>query len=415
MKPKLEIVRENKYFSFLWGSQILSQLTVNSMNFLLLIRLFAETSSSIAVSMLWLAYSLPALFFGPFASPLVDRFNKRKLLATTNLLQSLVVFGYALTFQKYTFLPFLVIFFYSALNQFYLPAETATIPLVTKKPYFADANSLFLITQQGALVLSATLATFASHLLGFRTSIMLCAALLFLAFLSVLKLPKGPEGTIRSKKIEDSIETFIVSAFEGVKFIQGDKVIYYPLLLIILMQIILSVVVISIPQITQEVIGLPVSLAGLVVIPTALGTISGAILIPKLIRKGWRKIVLVKNSMAAISLLVLGVVLTSFLGNLNARLMISSLLVAGVGFSFIGIMVPTQTFLQEHTPKEYFGRVFGNMWFIVTILTVVPLLTMGMVAELFSMRVVLMVLSLLMATILVWGQKSSWGGVTNHV
>jgi len=352
MKIRLEILKENKYFSFLWGSQILSQLTVNSMNFLLLIRLFAETSSSIAVSMLWLAYSLPALFFGPFASPLVDRFNKRKLLAVTNLLQSLVILGYAFSFERYTFLPFLVVFFYSALNQFYLPAETATIPLVTKKPYFADANSLFLITQQGALVLSATLATFASHLLGFRTSIMLCAALLFLAFLSVLKLPKGPEGTIRSKKIEDSIETFIVSAFEGVKFIQGDKVIYYPLLLIILMQIILSVVVISIPQITQEVIGLPVSLAGLVVIPTALGTISGAILIPKLIRKGWRKIVLVKNSMAAISLLVLGVVLTSFLGNLNARLMISSLLVAGVGFSFIGIMVPTQTFLQEHTPKE---------------------------------------------------------------
>jgi len=55
------------------------------------------------------------------------------------------------------------------------------------------------------------------------------------------------------------------------------------------------------------------------------------------------------------------------------------------------------------------------MWFIVTILPVVPLLTMGMVAELFSMRVVLMFLSLLMATILVWGQKSSWGGVTNHV
>ncbi|OGM76274.1 hypothetical protein A2188_01525 [Candidatus Woesebacteria bacterium RIFOXYA1_FULL_43_9] len=88
---------------------------------------------------------------------------------------------------------------------------------------------------------------------------------------------------------------------------------------------------------------------------------------------------------------------------------------AGVGFSFIGIMVPTQTFLQEHTPKEYFGRVFGNMWFIVTILTVVPLLTMGMIAELFSMRSVLLVFSFLMASIFVWGQKTSWGGVTNHV
>ena len=415
MKIRLEILKENKYFSFLWGSQILSQLTVNSMNFLLLIRLFAETSSSIAVSMLWLAYSLPALFFGPFASPLVDRFNKRKLLAVTNLLQSLVVLGYAFSFERYTFLPFLVVFFYSALNQFYLPAETATIPLVTKKPFFADANSLFLITQQGALVVSATLATFASHLLGFQTSIIICAALLFLAFLSVLRLPRGPQGAGRSQKIEDSVEDFILSALAGVKFIRNDKSIYYPLILIIMMQIILSVVTISIPQITAEIIGLPVSLAGLVVIPTAVGTISGAVLVPKLIRRGWRKIVIIKNSMAGVSLLILGVVLVSFLGNLNTRLILNCLLVTGVGFSFIGIMVPTQTFLQEHTPKEYFGRVFGNMWFIVTILTVVPLLTMGMIAELFSMRSVLLVLSLLMASIFVWGQKTRWGGVTNNV
>lgn len=414
MKPNLGIFRENKYFAFLWSSQLLSQLTVNSMNFLLLIRLFAETSSSIAVSMLWLAYSLPALFFGPFASSLVDRFNKRKLLAITNLLQSLVVLGYAFTFQRYVFLPFLVIFFYSALNQFYLPAEAATIPLVTKKPFFADANSLFLITQQGALVISATLATSLSHLMGFRTSIIICATLLFVAFLSVLKLPKGAPGKVASKKIEDSLEDFVASVFEGVKFIQHDKRIYYPLLLIILMQIILSVVVVSIPQITTEIIGLPVSLAGLVVIPTAIGTITGAIYIPRLIRRGWRKIIIVKNAMMSIAFLVLGMVMVSFLGNLNLRLIIDCFLVAGVGFSFISIMVPTQTFLQENTPKELFGRVFGNMWFIVTILTVVPLLTMGMVAELFSMRLVLLVLSLLMALILLWGHKAKWGGVTNY-
>lgn len=413
MKPKLGILKENKYFAFLWGSQVLSQLTVNTMNFLLLIRLFAETSSSIAVSMLWLAYSLPALFFGPFASSLVDRFNKRKLLAITNLMQSLVVLWYAFFFNQYVFLPFLVIFFYSALNQFYLPAETATIPLVTKKPYFADANSLFLITQQGALVLSATLATSVSHLLGFQSAIIICAILLFLAFLSVLKLPKGPGGVVKPQKIEDSIEDFMHSIFAGVKFIKNDKIIYYPLLLIIMMQIILSVVVVSIPQITAEIMRLPVSLAGLIVIPTAIGTLTGAIVVSKLIRQKVRKITIIKSSMAGISLLVGGVVLVSFLSNSSLRLLLNSLLVAGIGFSFIGIIVPTQTFLQENTPKEFFGRVFGNMWFIVTILTVIPLLTMGMVAELFSMRLVLLVLSLLMAIIFVWGTKTSWGGVTN--
>ena len=46
---------KNSKFVYVWLSQILSQLTISIMNFLLLIRLFAVTGSPIATSLLWVA------------------------------------------------------------------------------------------------------------------------------------------------------------------------------------------------------------------------------------------------------------------------------------------------------------------------------------------------------------------------
>ena len=70
----------NKNFRYLWISQILSQLTINIMNFLLLIRLYVDTGSTIATSLLWISYAIPAVAIGPIAAAAVDIFERRKVL-----------------------------------------------------------------------------------------------------------------------------------------------------------------------------------------------------------------------------------------------------------------------------------------------------------------------------------------------
>ncbi len=72
-------VVKNKNFVYIWISQIFSQLTINIMNFVLLIKLFEVTGSAISTSMLWVAYSLPAILIGPVASALTDMWDKRKI------------------------------------------------------------------------------------------------------------------------------------------------------------------------------------------------------------------------------------------------------------------------------------------------------------------------------------------------
>ena len=64
-----------------------------------------------------------------------------------------------------------------------------------------------------------------------------------------------------------------------------------------------------------------------------------------------------------------------------------------IGASFVGITIPSQTFLQLATPKEFQGRVFGNFWFIVTVITILPVIFSGAVAELLGTQTLMALLT----------------------
>src|SRR5579859_5705534 len=108
---------KNTNFLAIMISQLLSQLTFNVLGFLILIRLFEQTRSTIATSFIWIAYAIPAIIVGPIAAASVDLVDKRKMLMITNLLQTLVITLYALfMYQRLVFLSYAVVFAYSFLN-----------------------------------------------------------------------------------------------------------------------------------------------------------------------------------------------------------------------------------------------------------------------------------------------------------
>src|SRR5689334_6247009 len=174
MNEYLKIIKNSK-FNYLWISQILSQVTVNMMNFLLLTRIYSETGSSIATSLLWVTYALPSIFFGPIGAASVDIINKRKMLMVTNLLQAVAVFGFLLFHTQSIFLLYFVVLAYSFFNQFYVPAESAALVIVVDKRHLASANSLFFITQQAALLFGFGFGGIIERLIGFNGSLILCS------------------------------------------------------------------------------------------------------------------------------------------------------------------------------------------------------------------------------------------------
>ena len=394
------IIFKNKHFLYLWSSQVLSQLTINIMNFLLLTHLFNVTGSSIATSLLWVSYALPAIFFGPIGAAWVDLINRRKILMLTNFLQALTVFLYFFTYGGSIFLLYFVVIVYSFFNQFYVPAENASLPSLVAKESLPQANSIFFITQQASLVIGFALAGVILRFFGFSGSLLLCGTFLFLAFISVTFLPQMKPQKKTPERLDKLLIAFFESILEGYRFIKGKRAILFPLLLLMSIQVSLAMILVTLPVLAQEILHVSVNYAGLLlVVPAGLGAITGSFYVSRFLKTGNRKKSVIELGLGTLSVsLLLIVFLTPFLSGILPAIS-GPILLFFAGLGFVSITIPTLTYLQEVTPIWLRGRVFGNLWFLITIATIFPVLFSGVITEFFgvSSLLVLIVLGLLFA------------------
>ncbi len=400
------LLKETK-FPNLWASQILSQLTINSLNFLFLVRLFAETGSTIATSFLWIAYALPAILVGPIGAASVDMISKRKMLMLATLFQAITVFTYAFLHGTRIFLLYGVAFTYSLFNQFYVPAEAASVPSLVPKKLLSQANSLFFLTQQASLILGFGLASILNKFIGFSSSLYIAAVLPLLAFIAASSLPEMlPSTELKSEGFEGGVGNFFQSISEGYQFIKSQMQVLVPFLFLGGLQVASTVAVVSFPAFASEILKIGINTAAIyIIIPTAVGAIFGAILSNKLLREGWRKKRLIEFCLMLITFSLFG--LTFIVPELThyPRLILGALITSLAGFSFVGLIIPTQTYLQEVTPGGLRGRVFGNFWFLVTIATVFPVIFSGTITDIFGIKMLFTILLGAGIAVLIYSKK----------
>ncbi|MBI3397244.1 MFS transporter [Candidatus Woesebacteria bacterium] len=399
------LFKESK-FGYLWTSQLLSQLTVNMMNFLLLFRLFAITGSSIATSLLWVFYALPAIFFGPVGSAAADILSRKSVLRASILGQATTIFFYAFLHQSKLFLLYGVVLSYSFFNQFYVPAEASALPSLVPKKYLPQANSLFFLTQQTALVIGFSLSGVFRNLIGFNNTLFLCSALLLLAFVALAFLPKLEAEDAIPTNFESAVGAFFGSIVEGYTYIRGKKQILVPFLLLGGSQVFLAILLVNVPIFVKEILNVNVLSVGIeVIFPTVMGALLGAVFSTKLLREGWSKKRLVENCLIGLSFSLY--VLVFFVPELRSlfRPVLGVLMLSIAGASYVGLIVSTQTYLQEVTPEDLRGRVFGNFWFMVTIASIFPVIFSGTITELFGIKMLLLIMAGVTFGVLLYSKK----------
>lgn len=389
-------------FQLLFISQILSQVTVNMMNFLLLARLFETTGSSIATSLLWVSYALPTIFFGPIGAGIVDLISRRKILMMTNLLQGIVIFLFIFNHDYSVFLLFAVVIAYSFLNQFYVPAESASLPSLVAKNKLPRANSLFFLAQQLSLIMGFGFAGIIEKAVGFKGSLAVCATLMFIAFISVYFLPNMNPTKKLKGDFEDVMKTFFNHIIEGYRYIKGNKTILYPLGLLFTIQVGLAIVTANLPAVAKEILHTSIAYVGLlIVVPAGIGATIASVLITRLLKNKWRKKKIIEIS--------LGILAVAIISLLFWGLFIAPIAVIFIGIGFVGVNITTFTFLQEVTPEWLRGRVFGNLWFMIAIATIFPLIFSGVISEFFGVKTLLTLMALSVIVILAFflhkGQK----------
>lgn len=400
---KNEIIRflkSNKIFSLLWLSQILSVTTTNVVNFILATKIFEKTGSTLAVSLLWIFYFLPAIFCGPFSGYFVDIWNKRKILIFTNLSQSLIVLLFLLV--KDHFYPiYSIIFLYSLADEFYVPAEASSIPWLVKKEDLPIANGLFMFTSQMAMILGFGAGGILMRIIGKTNPIFLCSLNLFMAGIACFFLPrdKSPVKKVRG------FSRFWAEIKAGYTFIMNRRVILFPIILIMFFNMFTVFLGVSLPGFATRVLGIQVQDAGpLLIVPLGLGALTGTLLVAKYSSRFRKKALMKRGFLMAFLILLFFAVALPYLKGFKTPVSFLLMFILGVAGFFI--FVPNQTLLQENIPAFLRGRTFGTIGFINTIVVLPFLLFSATIVDALGVSIFMFLASLVVLFALLFLDKA---------
>jgi len=389
-------VLKNNDFLKLWISQSLSQLTANMLNFILIVRVYEATHSTVAVGLLLALYVAPSLFLGLFAGAFIDLWSKRRVLLFTNLSQTLIVLLYLGVGTK-VWPIYSIVLLYSICDEFFNPAQAASLPALVKKEHFPAANSFFFFTLHGAFLIGYSIGGPVIKAFGQRSPFLLASLFLFIATIATYLLPKD-----RPKKkfdIEKGFGEIATDVKEGYEFIKNEPRVLIPIGLYVLSQIFVATVVILFPSFSENVLGIDIRDAGLVLIlPAGVGAVLGSIFVERTIKKlGKRILISLGIFVASFALISLALIVPRIA--MAAAFAFLTMVVLGIAAIFVNI--PSQTLLQENTPFDIRGRVFGVLGALVTVAAAIPVFVTAALVDLigvtwiiFSIAILLFILGL---------------------
>lgn len=431
VKTTLTSVFATRGFLNLWINQVLVQLSYNALNFALIIWVFRLTDSNTAVSALLFAIYLPAVVFGLFSGVLVDVIDRRKIIRMVNLFLCTLIFS--LIYVKGS-LPaiLLVTFLINALAQFYTPAEASAIPIVVKKNQLIAANAIFSATLYTCFLLGFGLAGPLISNLGINTIFALGGVILFIAFLLSLMFPpikstpdlegKKLIAALGSRKYSEIKRIGMFEITETIRLIRGKLPVLTSIMILAGVQMVVGILAVLMPGFLEKALQIKATDASyILVVPLGLGIVAGGIILG---RFGYS---FIRRRLVARGILLGG--LLFFLMGISPLISpairyfshprplpffyqppLSKILVAGsflLGIAMVSILVPSQTVLQENTPKEDRGKVFSVLGVAMSGLALVPILLSGILADIFGATPIFISLGVIIICLGLFGLKPS--------
>ncbi|WP_218080459.1 MFS transporter [Anthocerotibacter panamensis] len=379
-----EVLR-NQNFLRLWAGQVFSQLADK----VLLILMIALVSTGLRdqdninkiTSAIYFAFTIPAILFGSVAGVFVDRWSKRAVLAGSNLLRGGLVLLIPLLPRELNLL-LVITFLVSTLTQFFAPAETTTIPLILERRCLLSANSLFTTTMFGSLILGLALGEPLLAWVGVERGNWLVGGAYLVAGLILLGVGTGED---HAKRVSSDLN-ILKDLKEGLAYLRVNPPVRAALIqLVCLFSIFaaLSIFAVGLTRVVglkNEQFGLLLAMAGggMAVGAWGLGQFGGRFTRAQLAFWGSVAVAVVLALLALVQ---------------NLYLVLSLCALLGVGAAMVGI--PMQTVIQEETPPELRGKVFGLQNNAVNIALSFPLLLAGIAADTFGLQPVILATALM--------------------
>ncbi|MBX3061228.1 MAG: MFS transporter [Anaerolineae bacterium] len=177
MTEYLTLLQRNRNFRLLWWGNVISLLG-DWFNLIASASLIASlTDSGVAISYLFLVRFVPLFVVSPFAGVVADRFSRKGILITSDLLRAVTVLGFLLVRSpEQVWLLYVLTAVQFTLSAFFSPARSALLANVVAREDLVTANALDSFTWSTMLALGAFAGGVVAALFGLQTAFLMDAA-----------------------------------------------------------------------------------------------------------------------------------------------------------------------------------------------------------------------------------------------
>lgn len=143
-------VFRNRSFSLLWTGQLISTMGSALSSLAASIYIYRLTGSALSVGLMLMATAAPSLLVGLFAGVFVDRYDRKKIMITADILRAILILLIPVLVPLNIIWLYVIVMLTSAIGQFFDPAHESVLPEVASDEELAAANSLIAISSFGS-------------------------------------------------------------------------------------------------------------------------------------------------------------------------------------------------------------------------------------------------------------------------
>ncbi|WP_339268575.1 MFS transporter [Paenibacillus sp. FSL R5-0470] len=354
----------NKPFMLLIAAQLVSNVG-DWLHILALLTMvgFKWNATPWEITAISLCMAVPLLLGGPFAGYLSDRFNRKALMIGSDIARAAVVI--CLVFAGSLWQVYVLLLAKGCMDVLFSPAKSGKIKELVPAAQMDKAMALSSSIEQITKIVGPALGGLLVAAFGISVCYMIDSATFVLSAIILLGLPRTAvikkEDTEASSGDTDVRKSFRQEMLAGLHVIAGMPVVLCGIVMLVLVLLMLQIGDSQIVTLFREIPGVNGDLLGWCVAASGFGTLLSALLVSRL---GSGKHPLIFMGLGAV---IMGVVFSSA-GIVTAHgqagiwmniALFGSFMFAGVGAGLA--FIPFNSMLQQRTPAEYTGRVFGTI------------------------------------------------------
>ena len=360
-------------FLLLWGSQTVSQLGTAMVDYAVIIWVYSRKGTASSVTLLTVCIFLPTIFLRFLAGSAVDRWNKKRIMLTADLLAAcgtLAVFVLHSADVLQIWHLYVINFLLSLMNAFQEPASFVAVSMLVPKEHYVRASGLQGFSGAAVSILAPALGALLVSSGGLDLVLIIDLATFAFAFCVLLFLIRIPE----TEKKGTEEEPFSKTCLTGIRYLKDHKAILRITLFLAVINFLaklgndgmLSPFILGRTGNNQQVLGAVESF-------TALGVLAGSLMATLMKPAGRRtRLIFVTTGLVFAGNIIQGLTSRPWLWCAAA---FGSYLLAAV------MNVNMNTMMRERIPVEMQGRVFSAKSTLESFTIPPALLLGGMLAD----------------------------------